>query len=259
MKYFYDYFNILSLGTILLRISAFVFIKGIGWLSFFPCGVLVCIWYLVMLVLSSEFGSVSYSSIVWKSLKRTGISFSWNVCRIHQWSYLVLNFCLLRGLWLLFQSPNLEKSLRDFLFVCFFSLRVNCSMCTYRGFPRGWSGKESTWQCRRQRRHKFDSWVRKSEHIYLYIWCVHGMREVQRPSVSAFCPFSLHLLHGLNSLDHIENVKFESAIKKGSFGGSVRTCLQSRRLPAMQEMRIQPQGCKDPLENKMATHSSILA
>ena len=76
MKYFYDYFNILSLGTILWRISAFVFIKGIGWLSFFPCGVLVCIWYLVMLVLSSEFGSVSYSSIVWKNLKRTGISFS---------------------------------------------------------------------------------------------------------------------------------------------------------------------------------------
>ena len=29
------------------------------------------------------------------------------------------------------------------------------------------------------------------------------------------------MLHGLNSLDHIENVKFESAIKKGFFGGSV--------------------------------------
>ena len=41
-----DHFNILSPGTILLRIFASVFIKDTGWLSFFPCGVLVSIWYL---------------------------------------------------------------------------------------------------------------------------------------------------------------------------------------------------------------------
>ena len=79
-------------------------------------------------------------------------------------------------------------------FCCFFSLRGNCSLCTYRGFPRGWSGKGSTWQCGRQRRHKFDPWVRKSKHMFLYIWCVHRMREVQEPFMSAFGPFSLHLL-----------------------------------------------------------------
>jgi len=32
-----------------------------------------------------------------------------------------------------------------------------------------------------------------------------------------------------------------------------------KNLPAVQETRIRPQGEEDPLEKKMATHSSILA
>ena len=36
--------------------------------------------------------------------------------------------------------------------------------------------------------------------------------------------------------------------------------LQSvKKLPAMQETQVQSLGWEDPLENKMATHSSILA
>ena len=31
----------------------------------------------------------------------------------------------------------------------------------YRGFPGGTSGKEPTYQCRRHKRHGFDSWVGK--------------------------------------------------------------------------------------------------
>ena len=44
-------------------------------------------------------------------------------------------------------------------------------------------------------------------------------------------------------------------IQKWSFpGGSV-----VKNLPAVQEARVQSQGQEDPLEEKMATHSSILA
>ena len=32
-----------------------------------------------------------------------------------------------------------------------------------------------------------------------------------------------------------------------------------KNLPAMQETRVRSQGCEDPLEMEMATHSSILA
>ena len=32
-----------------------------------------------------------------------------------------------------------------------------------------------------------------------------------------------------------------------------------KKLPAMQETRVQSLGLKDPLEKEMATHSSILA
>ena len=39
---------------------------------------------------------------------------------------------------------------------------------------------------------------------------------------------------------------------------SVKNLLQCRRLPAMQETRVQFLGQEDPLEKEMATHSSIL-
>ena len=32
-----------------------------------------------------------------------------------------------------------------------------------------------------------------------------------------------------------------------------------KNLPATQETQVRPLGCEDPLEKKMATHSSILA
>ena len=38
---------------------------------------------------------------------------------------------------------------------------------------------------------------------------------------------------------------------------SVKNLLQCRRLPAMQETRLQFLGQEDPLEKEMATHSSI--
>ena len=34
---------------------------------------------------------------------------------------------------------------------------------------------------------------------------------------------------------------------------------RAKSLPAMQETQVQPLGWEDPLENGMATHSSILA
>ena len=39
---------------------------------------------------------------------------------------------------------------------------------------------------------------------------------------------------------------------------SVKNLLQGRRLPAMQETRVQFLGQEDPLEREMATHSSML-
>ena len=39
----------------------------------------------------------------------------------------------------------------------------------------------------------------------------------------------------------------------------VKNCLQCQRLPAMQEMWVRSLGQADPLEKKMAIHSSILA
>ena len=42
------------------------------------------------------------------------------------------------------------------------SAGLNClQLKTIQGFPRGLSGKESTCQCRRHRRLRFDPWVRK--------------------------------------------------------------------------------------------------
>ena len=40
---------------------------------------------------------------------------------------------------------------------------------------------------------------------------------------------------------------------------SVKNLLQGRRLPAMQETRVQFLGQEDPLEREMATHSNIAA
>ena len=39
---------------------------------------------------------------------------------------------------------------------------------------------------------------------------------------------------------------------------SVKNLLQGRRLPTMQETRVQFLGQEDPLEREMATHSSML-
>ena len=38
-----------------------------------------------------------------------------------------------------------------------------------------------------------------------------------------------------------------------------RVAQMVKRLPAVQETRVQSLGCEDPLEEGMATHSSILA
>ena len=52
-------------------------------------------------------------------------------------------------------------------------------------------------------------------------------------------------------------VKNLPAIKETSYNSGY--CLQCKRLPAMQETGVRSLGQEDPLEEEMATHSSILA
>ena len=43
------------------------------------------------------------------------------------------------------------------------------------------------------------------------------------------------------------------------FAGASLVAQKIKRLPAMQETRVQSLGWEDPLEKEMATHSSVLA
>ena len=53
-------------------------------------------------------------------------------------------------------SPNLKHSL-----ICYHSILNYLVISTYWGFPGGISGKESACQCRRHKKHGFNSWRKK--------------------------------------------------------------------------------------------------
>ena len=62
---------------------------------------------------------------------------------------------------------------------------------------------------------------------------------------------------------HRNFVKFNvNEYKESALHNCVRATLVAqtlKHLPAMQETQVQPLGWEDPLEKRMATHSSILA
>ena len=93
-------------------------------------------------------------------------------------------------------------------------------------FPRCLSGKESTCQCRRRRRHRFNLWVGKNP------W-----RRKWQPT-PVFLP---RKSHGLRSL------------------GASLVAQMLKRLLGMRETRVRSLGWEDPLEKETATHSSTLA
>ena len=90
------------------------------------------------------------------------------------------------------------------------------------GLPRWHGGKESTCQCRRHWRHAFNPWVGKIP------W-----RRAEQPTLV----FLLGKFHG----------------KRNFPGGSA-----IKNPPGKQEMQVSSLGQEDPLEEGMATHTSIL-
>ena len=57
----------------------------------------------------------------------------------------------------------------------------------------------------------------------------------------------------------LEMVSFHSNLKERQCQRMTGVAQLVKNLPATQETQVRPLGCEDPLEKKMATHSSILA
>ena len=79
------------------------------------------------------------------------------------------------------------------------------------------------------------------------------------PSLLSFPPTSLHLTplwhhRAPNGASHYLSVLWTLSIYRGSLVAQM-----VKNLPAMWKTRVQPLGWEDPLEEGMATHSSILA
>ena len=120
------------------------------------------------------------------------------------------------------------------------------------GLPMWFSGKESTCQCRRHRRCRFDPWVRKIpwrrkwQHIPVFLPREsHGQR-----SLVGYSPW------GHKESDMTEWLHFLSFHFTPGLGGSV-----VKNQPAVQEtqeMWVGSLGQEDPLEERMASHFCIL-
>ena len=122
------------------------------------------------------------------------------------------------------------------------------------------SGKEFTCQCRRRRRHGFDPWVRKipwkrawqPTPVFLPRKCL-GQRNP-----AGYSPW------GHSELDMTERLTHTHAVTRALWVlliGASQVALVVKNLPAnaRDQMWVPSLSWEDPLEEGMATHSSILA
>ena len=82
-------------ANIFVRIFASIFIRDID--VYFSCGVLICFLYNANTALAKCIWNCSLLFYFWKILRKIGTNYSSNVCEIHQWNKLILDFSLLGG------------------------------------------------------------------------------------------------------------------------------------------------------------------
>ena len=98
------------------------------------------------------------------SILSHNFSSHWNFCRILSIS----------------EYSNQWYQFYGILMNCFyFTIKYNYMGLYYLGFPGSTSGKEPAWQCRRQKRRKFNSWRRKWQPIPIFLpGESHGQRSL---------------------------------------------------------------------------------
>ena len=93
-----------------------------------------------MLASRNESGSVSSSTVFWKSLRRIAFNcvfliFGW----VHKWSHVVLDFSLLGDFWLLPQNLYYFRSVQIFYFILHDSVLIGCVFLGIYPFLLGYS------------------------------------------------------------------------------------------------------------------------
>ena len=131
---------------------------------------------------------------------------------------------------------------------------------SWKGFPGGTSGKESICQCRRCKRLGFGKipWNRKQQPTPAFVpgkshgqWSLAGYRPWDRRVMTEY----YHCRYYYKIMKNWRHPNREVFV--ASWTSLVAQTV--KRLPTMQETRVQSPGREDPLEKAMATHSSTLA
>ena len=130
--------------------------------------------FFISKITNNETAHTIHMRIKWDNIKQNSI---WHTIKIQSWRFLHRHFILILNP-IIVISPHISW-----------------------GFPGGTSGKESTYQCRRCKRHEFDPWVRKipclENSMDRGVWqvTVHGLtKSWTQLSTTDICYFKMSMV-----------------------------------------------------------------